>query len=161
MSADAGLPGPESVSHGAPGVAWPEQAISFVPMAKRLTMLKARLSAPSARLTVSHPGSWRTSGQTSGQRGYDYRWQKARHEYLRLHPYCVYCIRETGIESTDLAGVILECAARALPVPYGNVVDHIVAHRGDKTLFWDEANWQTLCRTHHSCHKQREEALKG
>ena len=23
--------------------------------------------------------------------------------------------------------------------------DHVVPHRGDVTLFWNEANWQSLC----------------
>jgi 5-methylcytosine-specific restriction protein A len=27
-------------------------------------------------------------------------------------------------------------------------VDHVVPHRGDRTLFWDrEGNWQSLCRS--------------
>ncbi len=30
-----------------------------------------------------------------------------------------------------------------------NVVDHITPHRGDKKLFWDENNWQALCKHHH------------
>lgn len=29
-------------------------------------------------------------------------------------------------------------------------VDHIKPHRGDMVLFWDESNWQGLCRSHHS-----------
>ena len=29
------------------------------------------------------------------------------------------------------------------------VVDHIVPHRGDKKLFWDQSNWQPLCKEHH------------
>lgn len=113
-----------------------------------------------SRTATTQSGSWRTTGQTSGQRGYDYRWQKAREAYLRLHPYCVYCLREAHIQATGLAEVILECAERALPVPYGNVVDHIVAHRGDQALFWDESNWQALCQTHHSRDKQREEIFR-
>lgn len=56
-----------------------------------------------------------------------------------------------------MADTIVECAARGLPVPYGNVVDHIKPHRGDQALFWDQANWQTCCATHHSRDKQREE----
>jgi 5-methylcytosine-specific restriction endonuclease McrA len=38
------------------------------------------------------------------------------------------------------------------------VADHRTPHRGDATLFWDEANLWTLCKT--PCHdsvKQREE----
>lgn len=123
----------------------------------RLAMLGGRVALAGGRTQTVQPGSWRTSGQTSGQRGYDYRWQKARAEYLRLHPYCVFCMREAAIVATSLADVILECAERALRVPYGNVVDHIVAHRGDQALFWDESNWQTLCQTHHSRDKQRQE----
>jgi 5-methylcytosine-specific restriction protein A len=32
------------------------------------------------------------------------------------------------------------------------VVDHIVPHRGDVKLFWDENNWQSLCK---SCHDHK------
>lgn len=32
------------------------------------------------------------------------------------------------------------------------VVDHIKAHKGDKTLFWDVTNWQSLCE---SCHNRK------
>lgn len=124
----------------------------------RLPMLGGRVTLAGGRTQTVQPGSWRTSGQTSSQRGYDYRWQKARAAYLRLHPYCVYCMREAGIEANGLAEVILECAEHALPVPYGSLVDHIIPHRGDPVLFWDESNWQTLCQTHHSRDKQREES---
>lgn len=120
-------------------------------------MLDGRMSAAPARLPVLQPGSWRTSGQTSGQRGYDYRWQKARAAFLRDHPFCAYCLRDAGIRATDVAEVILECAAKHVAVPYGNVVDHRIAHRGDQTLFWDQSNWQTLCATHHSRDKQQQE----
>jgi len=33
------------------------------------------------------------------------------------------------------------------------VVDHIIPHRGDLALFWDEKNnWQALC---HRCHSRK------
>jgi 5-methylcytosine-specific restriction endonuclease McrA len=35
------------------------------------------------------------------------------------------------------------------------VVDHVVPHRGDQRLFWDERNWQPLCTRHHNRDKQR------
>lgn len=85
------------------------------------------------------PGSWRTDKQSSTQRGYGYKWQKAREGYLAKHPLCVYCQRE-GL------------------VTVATVVDHIRPHRGDMALFWDPTNWQSLCSTHHSSQKQREEA---
>lgn len=37
------------------------------------------------------------------------------------------------------------------------VADHIVPHRGDEALFWDERNLQTLCASCHSGAKQRDE----
>jgi len=92
----------------------------------------------SSRVKVVTPGSWR-SGMTSSQRGYDYRWQKAREQYLNEHPLCVFCER-----NGRTAGA--------------KVVDHIVAHRGDMVLFWDQTNWQSLCKPCHDSVKQAEEA---
>ena len=103
-----------------------------------LKHLRPRVSTLGNRLPTIQPGSWRTSSQTSGQRGYDYKWQKARESYLRLNPFCVKC---------DTEGI----------VTMGNTVDHKVPHRGDRALFWDKSNWQTLCGPHHSSDKQREE----
>lgn len=60
------------------------------------------------------------------ERGYDARWREARLRYLQSHPLCVACL----------------AAGR---VTAGRVVDHIVDHKGDPVLFWDESNWQTLC----------------
>jgi len=37
------------------------------------------------------------------------------------------------------------------------VGDHIVPHRFDETLFWDETNVQCLCKPCHDKDKQREE----
>ena len=75
---------------------------------------------------------------SSRERGYTARWDKARRLYLRAHPLCVMCER---------AGRLTSATA----------VDHVVPHRGDKTLFWDQDNWQGLCTRHHSREKQREE----
>ena len=71
------------------------------------------------------------SRMTARQRGYTRRWEKARARYLSAHPVCV------------------ECEAEGRPRT-GNEVDHIIPHMGDQKLFWDEDNWQTLCKTHHS-----------
>lgn len=70
---------------------------------------------------------------TARERGYDSRWDKARAGFLKSHPTCVRC----GAPAT--------------------VVDHIKPHRGDNRLFWDKTNWQPLCVTCHSVHKQRAE----
>lgn len=124
----------------------------------RLTTLKSRVGTVPARLKTVEPGSWRSPGATSTARGYNYAWQKAREGYLAKHPFCVRCMAEAGITVTDKAEVILECAERSISVPWATVVDHREPHRGDKALFWDKNNWQSLCQTHHSRDKQREEA---
>ncbi|QDD91927.1 HNH endonuclease [Pseudomonas oryzihabitans] len=104
----------------------------------KLTTLKPRLGTQSARVAVMQPGSWRTDKQTSAQRGYGYKWQKARERHLAGHPLCVYCQRQ-GL------------------VTAATVVDHVVPHRGDMALFWDSSNWQSLCASCHSSVKQAEE----
>lgn len=75
---------------------------------------------------------------TAAQRGYGSKWQRAREGWLRAHPLCKMC--------ADL-GKIVEAT----------VVDHVVPHRGDMKLFWDRANWQSLCKICHDAHKQRSE----
>lgn len=40
-------------------------------------------------------------------------------------------------------------------------VDHIIAHRGDMALFWDESNWQSLCLHHNSVKAAKEEGAFG
>ncbi|ASP90463.1 HNH endonuclease [Sinorhizobium meliloti] len=71
-------------------------------------------------------------------RGYNHEWRKARAEYLAAHPHCRECSKH-GV--TQLA----------------TVVDHIIAHRGDRRLFWHRANWQPLCAPCHNSIKQRQE----
>lgn len=87
---------------------------------------------------------------SSTQRGYGYRWQLAREWHLREHPFC--CM----------------CSTHERPVP-ATVVDHIDPPRlgeakesGDPLrikaawkLFWQRANWQSLCKTCHDSAKQR------
>lgn len=107
----------------------------------KLQTLQPRLQNVGSRLKVAEPVSWRSDKQTSAQRGYGYKWQKARERYLREHPLCVYCERD-GVTTA------------------ASVVDHKIPHRGDMVLFWDEDNWQSLCATHHSRDKQREETIR-
>lgn len=73
---------------------------------------------------------------------YGHRWRQRRAQFLRLHPLCVICERHGRLS-----------AAR--------VVDHVIPHRGDEQLFWDESNWQSLCKTCHDAIKQAEEHGRG
>ena len=89
---------------------------------------------------------------TSAAKGYGYRWQKARADHLRRDPLCVFC------------------QAKGLVVA-ASIVDHKTPHRlgdaklsGDPAriaaawrLFWDRANWQSLCKPCHDSTKQRME----
>lgn len=108
-------------------------------MAKLQTLKPKVQMLDTRRVPTMQAGSWRTEGMTSTQRGYGYKWQKAREAYLRENPLCVMCTAQ---------GV----------VAVATVVDHITPHRGDQSLFWRRSNWQSLCATHHSRDKQRHEA---
>lgn len=79
---------------------------------------------------------------SSTERGYNYRWQKARQTFLGRNPLCSICQK----------------AGRITPA---SIVDHIVPHRGDQLLFWDTANWQSLCKPCHDSIKQAEERQMG
>lgn len=126
-------------------------------MAPRVKTIGARLGTVAPRLRSVAADSWRVSGMTSAQRGYGYKWQKARAAYLLKHPFCAFCLRDAGIEyKQDAEAIGLECEARGVDLPFANVVDHIEDHKGDQRLFWDsDNNWQSLCTNHHSSEKQK------
>lgn len=67
------------------------------------------------------------------ERGYGSRWRAARGRFLRKHPLCAECLRQGKLSPAT-------------------VVDHVIPHRGNMQLFWDENNWQALCKR---CHDQK------
>ena len=71
--------------------------------------------------------------KSASERGYDSSWRKARTQYLKENPLCVKCEEEGRITSAT-------------------VVDHIKPHRGNYNLFWDQNNWQSLCK---KCHDRK------
>lgn len=84
----------------------------------------------------------RTAGRERNQEFlhlYGTAWKKARAAFLRENPLCAECQRQ----------------GRLTPA---NTVDHVKAHRGDLTLFWDRSNWEALCR---SCHSRVTAARDG
>lgn len=81
--------------------------------------------------------SWRTDKRKTAERGYGAAWQRARARYLHEHPLCVMCLAATPKRLTA-----------------ATVVDHRIPHKGDIALFWDETNWQALCKPHHDSDKQ-------
>ena len=83
-------------------------------------------------------GAHPEESRSAGGRGYGSKWNRARRRYLEKHPLCVECMKNGRYErATD--------------------VDHIVPHRGDPVLFWDESNWQALCHRCHSVKTRRED----
>jgi 5-methylcytosine-specific restriction enzyme A len=74
---------------------------------------------------------------SAARRGYGPRWRRARAAYLARHPLCVPC-REAG------------------RLVAATVVDYVVPHRDDEMLFWDERNWQGLCKPCHDAKTARE-----
>lgn len=67
---------------------------------------------------------------------YGRRWERARRMFLTYHPRCRMCEERGKLMRSE-------------------VVDHIVPHRGDVDLFWDEGNWQALCASCHNSDKQK------
>ena len=87
-----------------------------------------------ARQTALMDAALHTSDRGSAfERGYSYRWQAARKQFLANRPLCVECQREGKLTPAT-------------------IVDHIKPHRGDPALFWDEKNWQPLCK---KCHDRK------
>ena len=107
----------------------------------KLPSLQPRLRIAKADSARVADATWR-SGKSSTQRGYGYKWQQYRLRFLKMNPLCVYCERDNR-------------------VTVATVVDHIVPHEGDKRLFWDTKNHQSLCASCHSSIKQREEKSIG
>lgn len=80
-----------------------------------------------------HSKIHRDDRASSYGRGYDRYWQKARSRFLKAHPLCEKC---------RVQGKLVKAT----------VMDHIIPHRGDEKLFWDEGNWQSLCKP---CHDKK------
>lgn len=79
---------------------------------------------------------------TAHQRGYGSQWQKARLGWLMKHPLCVHCEQRGRVTAAT-------------------VVDHITPHKGDRHLFWDRDNWQSLCKPCHDVKTAKEDGGFG
>lgn len=61
------------------------------------------------------------------------RWRAASERHRQLYPLCAECERQGRVRPASC-------------------VDHVVPHKGDVMLFWDGANWQSLCD---ECHAKK------
>ena len=66
-------------------------------------------------------------------------WQLLRQSQLSILPYCEYCQAMGSLKPAE-------------------VVDHITPHKGDEELFFNADNLQSLCKSCHDMHKQRQES---
>ena len=73
---------------------------------------------------------------------YDHKWRKIRTAFLAEHPLCSMCESRGRTEAAT-------------------VVDHIKPHKGNPSLFYNEANLQPLCKPCHDSHKKRQEQGGG
>lgn len=53
-----------------------------------------------------------------------------------------------------------ECARNGVSMP-ARVVDHVIPHKGDKELFWNQDNWQSLCVPCHATKSAKEDGGFG
>lgn len=70
------------------------------------------------------------------------RWKTLRKEFLKVNPICVKC-KANGV------------------VKAATVVDHVKPHKGSESLFWDQNNWQALCKTCHDRKTAKEDGRFG
>ena len=73
---------------------------------------------------------------------YGQRWIRLSTAFLKQYPFCVWC----AVHGKLNEGAIEYPSQRQRSL----IVDHILPHKGNSTLFWDQGNWQTLCR--YPCH---------
>lgn len=71
--------------------------------------------------------------RTYNKKIYNKRWEKFSKAYLQAHPLCVECMKQGKYTKAT-------------------VVDHIIPHRGNQKLFWDQSNMQPLCKR---CHDRK------
>jgi 5-methylcytosine-specific restriction protein A len=69
---------------------------------------------------------------------YSYKWHKQRTQYLKANSLCVSCLaKDKPVTATE--------------------VDHVKPHLGDLgDIFWNQDNWQALCKSCHSKKTKRE-----
>lgn len=80
-------------------------------------------------------------------RGYTKKWDKASKAFRLEYPLC-------GMRVDDAPPVMSLCDQLQRTTP-ATLVDHVVPHRGDQTLFWDKHNWQSMCK---DCHDRKTRA---
>ena len=105
----------------------------------KLNILKPRLTQILHRNTITEKPTW---DRISSNKLYNRQWSKVRARFLKEHPLCVKCFSDGLITAA-------------------NIVDHIKPHKGDTNLFWDESNYQSLCKPCHDMKTAKEDGGFG
>ena len=96
-----------------------------------------RMALYANRIEMERTKNTRTSFRADYRHWYQTRWWRViRRKWLELHPMCVMCD----------------------PPKPARVVDHKTPHRGDRRLFFNWFNLQSLCYYHHNSVKAAQEA---
>lgn len=82
---------------------------------------------------------------SASKRGYGATWQRTSKAFLDAHPLC---------QCPD-------CDEGRVRVRAATVVDHIIPHRGDMSLFWKRDNWQAMAKECHDRKTAREDGGWG
>lgn len=97
----------------------------------RLTTNKSGMCDAHELLAQDQRKAYDKQRGTATQRGYTSAWARYSKQYRLEHPLCVECLKEGKLTPATC-------------------VDHIIPHKGDMRLFWDESNWRSLCTTCHN-----------
>lgn len=91
----------------------------------------------------AHSREFRRERGTRHEQGYGNRWARRARLFRDRYPLC-------GMRPDNRPPVMSRCYdERRVTLAYH--VDHVVPHKGDQSLFWDELNnWQSLCSACHS-----------
>jgi 5-methylcytosine-specific restriction enzyme A len=65
-----------------------------------------------------------------------HRWKRQSHLFRSTHPRCMMCEEHGVLKASE-------------------VTDHKIPHRGNQELFWNQNNWQAVCKDCHDGVKQQ------
>jgi len=88
--------------------------------------------------------------ESSSQRGYGSKWQKARQQFLADNPFC----SDHKGRGIDVIATVVDHKIAPRLLEAKQSCDQQTISKAQK-LFWDRNNWQSLCKLCHDSHKQR------
>lgn len=115
-------------------------------------------------------GGVRREERQSHERGYDWRWRKARERLLRA--WCFECGADRGLPAAPNCRRCKGTGKANLFCydPFGihgdvlvpaEALDHVIPHRGSFELFWRESNIAGICFSCHGIKSARERFGQG